>query len=122
MKITEQLGLMKAMGGRTIPLISKIFFFRLIHPKIFDQWKEAPEDYDPKPNYEIPKYEEWMKIPDFDKEEEYLRPTMGCECEAPEIVALAYKLGVDKLLAKERSSSDLAQRQLEWKYAENALK
>jgi transglutaminase-like putative cysteine protease len=108
MKIIEQLGLMKAMGGRTIPLISKIFSFRLIHPKIFDQWKESPEDYDPKPNYEIPKYEEWMKIPDFDKEEEYLRPTLGCECDAPEIVALAYKLGVDKL-------SD-------WDYAENALK
>ena len=108
MKITEQLGLMKAMGGRTIPLIFKIFSFRLIHPKIFAQWKEAPEDYDPKPDYEMPKYEEWMKIPDFDEEEEYLRPTQGCECDAPEIVALAYKLGVDRLS--------------EWDYAENALK
>ena len=92
MKIIEQLGLMKAMGGRTIPLISKIFFFRLIHPKIFAQWKEAPEDYDPKPNYEIPKYEEWMKMPDFDKDELYLRPTLGCECDAPEIVAIGYKI------------------------------
>ena len=113
---------MKAMGGRTIPLISKIFFFRLIRPKIFDQWKKAPENYDPKPNYEIPKYEEWMKIPDFDKDELYLRPTQGCKCKAPEIVALAYKLGVDKLLAEEQISSDLAQRQFEWGYAENALK
>lgn len=99
---------MKAMGGRTIPLIAKIFFFRLIHPEIFSQWKSAPEGYDPKPSYKIPKYEEWMKIPDFDMEKMYLRPTVGCECDAPEIVALAYKLG----------AHDLPERE----YAENALK
>lgn len=108
MGITEQLGLMTAMGKNTIPLLFKVFFFRLRYPKMFAEWKKAPEGYDPKPNYEIPKYEEWMKIPEFDKKEKYLRPTKGCECNAPEIVALAYKLGAHDLPEKE--------------YAENVLK
>jgi hypothetical protein len=108
MKIIENLGLIKTMGKKAILFLFKILFLRLRYPKMFIRWKKAPEGWNPKPNYEIPKYEEWMKIPNFDKKREYLRPTQGCECNAPELVALAYKLGIDRL-------SD-------WDYAESVLK
>jgi len=108
MKIIENLGFVMAVGSRVIPLLLKVFLFRLIYPKIFSDWKKAPAGYDPKPKYEIPRYESWMKIPEFNPKEKYLRPTKGCECTSPEIVSLAYKLGVDR-------ASD-------WEYAENALK
>ncbi len=113
MRIIEQLRVTKAMGRRAIPLMFKMFYLGLIYPKIFAQLKEAPEDYDLKPKYEIPKYEEWMKIPDFDKDELYLRPTKDCECDSPEIVALAYKLAYKHKLEDKLS---------DWDYAENVFK
>ena len=45
----------------------------------------------PKPDYVIPAY-----IPDMKSccsEEQYLRPTLFCDCRAPEIVAIAHALG-----------------------------
>ena len=48
----------------------------------------------PKRKYEIPKYREGMKYCDSD--EKYLRPTLYCNCRAPEIIALANKLGAFK--------------------------
>ena len=48
----------------------------------------------PKRKYEIPRYREGMKYCDSD--EKYLRPTLYCNCRAPEIIALANKLGAFK--------------------------
>ncbi|MEM4258793.1 MAG: transglutaminase family protein [Candidatus Thermoplasmatota archaeon] len=48
----------------------------------------------PKPNYTIPSFTSEMKI--MKKTEKYLRPTLFCNCEAPEVVALAYHLGAYK--------------------------
>ncbi|MDH7507742.1 MAG: transglutaminase family protein, partial [Candidatus Thermoplasmatota archaeon] len=48
----------------------------------------------PKPTYVIPKYEKEMKFCNLD--EKYLRPTLYCNSHAPEIIALANKLGAYK--------------------------
>jgi len=48
----------------------------------------------PKPTYKIPDYEQGMKYCKSD--EKYLRPTLYCNCQAPEIIALANQLGAYK--------------------------
>jgi len=48
----------------------------------------------PKPSYTIPKYKPGMKYCDSD--EKYLRPTLYCNCRAPEIIAMANYLGAFK--------------------------
>ncbi len=45
----------------------------------------------PKPTYTIPEYAPEMKS--CISEEKYLRPTLFCDCRAPEIIALAHQLG-----------------------------
>ncbi|HVQ00675.1 MAG TPA: transglutaminase family protein [Candidatus Thermoplasmatota archaeon] len=45
----------------------------------------------PKPEYEIPSYAPGMQCCSSD--EKYLRPTLYCDCRAPEIVAMAHALG-----------------------------
>ena len=45
----------------------------------------------PKPDYVIPGYTPEMKY--CSSEERYLRPTLFCDCRAPEIVAMAHALG-----------------------------
>ena len=45
----------------------------------------------PKPDYMIPAYAPEMKC--CSSEEQYLRPTLFCDCRAPEIVAMAHALG-----------------------------
>jgi len=57
--------------------------------------KEIGEPYvRPKRKYEIPKYKPGMKYCDSD--EKYLRPTLYCNCRAPEIIAMANHLGAFK--------------------------
>ena len=56
-----------------------------------------------------------MKI--NNSKDKYLRQTKSCESTAPEIVALAYKLGVHKLLVLDATERD----RLEWDYAENVF-
>ncbi|MCJ7571423.1 MAG: transglutaminase family protein [Candidatus Thermoplasmatota archaeon] len=48
----------------------------------------------PKLTYNIPKYKSSMKFCNLD--EKYLRPTLYCDCRAPEIIALANELGAFK--------------------------
>lgn len=48
----------------------------------------------PKPTYVIPRYEQEMKY--CSSEEKFLRPTLYCNCRAPEIIALANQLGAYK--------------------------
>ena len=48
----------------------------------------------PKPTYVIPKYYKEMKF--CNSNEKYLRPTLYCNCQAPEIIALANELGAYK--------------------------
>jgi len=45
----------------------------------------------PKPTYTIPEYAPEMKS--CISEEKYFRPTLFCDCRAPEIIALAHQLG-----------------------------
>jgi hypothetical protein len=48
----------------------------------------------PKLTYKIPQYKEGMK--NCNSEEKYLRPTLYCNCRAPEVIALANELGAYK--------------------------
>ena len=48
----------------------------------------------PKPTYTMPQYKQGMKY--CDSEEKYLRPTLYCNCRAPEIIALVNELGAYK--------------------------
>jgi len=48
----------------------------------------------PKPTYTLPMFEPDMKS--FVSEEKYLRPTLYCNCRAPDIIALAHELGAFK--------------------------
>ncbi len=50
-----------------------------------------PVSMRPTPDYAIPPYSPDMKS--CNSEEKYLRPTLFCNCRAPEIVALAHALG-----------------------------
>jgi hypothetical protein len=49
----------------------------------------------PPREYELTPYSPSMKIPDSN--EKYLRPTLYCNCRAPEIVAMAHQLGAYKV-------------------------
>ncbi len=53
----------------------------------------------PKPTYTIPSLTAEMKI--LKSNEKYLRPTLFCNCQAPEVVALAYQLGAYKKTDRE---------------------
>ena len=53
----------------------------------------------PTPSYTIPPYSSEMKS--CNSEEKYLRPTLFCNCRAPEIIALANQLGVYQKTDKE---------------------
>jgi transglutaminase-like putative cysteine protease len=75
--------------------------------RIRREFRKAPASYKPKPNYEIPKYEPGMKI--NNSKEKYLRPTTSCESIAPQIVALAHKLG-----AYEKSDPEYANSVFQW--------
>ncbi|MGC9346797.1 MAG: transglutaminase-like domain-containing protein [Anaerolineae bacterium] len=45
----------------------------------------------PAPRYELPDYQEGMRV--SDAREKYLCPTPYCDCRAPEVVAIAHELG-----------------------------
>ena len=79
----QNLRLRKIIIKRSFPLLFKSFFISIFRPKLMAPLKEKPAGYDPKPGYEIPEYKEWMKIPEFNKNEKYLRPTKSCESTAP---------------------------------------
>jgi hypothetical protein len=53
----------------------------------------------PTPTYTIPPYSPEMKS--RNSEEKYLRPTLFCNCRAPEIIALAHQLGAYQKTDKE---------------------
>jgi hypothetical protein len=53
----------------------------------------------PTPSYTIPPYSPEMKS--CNSEEKYLRPTLFCNCRAPEIIALAHQLGAYQKTDKE---------------------
>jgi len=95
MRIRENLGILKEEGIPIFSLVLKATWIFLKNPEIRKELKKAPEGYEVKPDYEIPKYESWMKVNNSD--ELYLRPTKSSESTAPEIVALAHKLGAYKL-------------------------
>jgi len=108
---------------RSLKGLFLLLLFHIFCPsKMKAMLRKALPGYDPKPDYEIPKYEEWMRV--NNARDLYLRETKGCESRAPEIVALAYTLGADKLLEAEgQGSPDVAQRhQLEGDYADNVFK
>lgn len=57
--------------------------------------REGHEKYRrPPKSYEIEEYRKGMRF--SDSEEKYLRPTLYCNCRAPEIIAMAHKLGAFK--------------------------
>ncbi|MEF8879744.1 MAG: transglutaminase domain-containing protein [Candidatus Thermoplasmatota archaeon] len=58
-----------------------------------ERYKRPPRPYD------IPKYSQDMKVCKSD--EKYLRPTLYCNPQAPEVVALAHKLGAYKVSDRE---------------------
>ncbi|MFH1101841.1 MAG: transglutaminase family protein [Methanobacteriota archaeon] len=57
----------------------------------------------PKPTYSIPSYTVGMK--EYASEERYLRPTLFCNCRAPEVVALAQEFGASEKSAVEYATA-----------------
>ena len=63
--------------------------------KILRQMEPLKERYiRPQRAYDLPKYKDGMKY--CDSEEKYLRPTLYCNCRAPEVISLANELGAYK--------------------------
>lgn len=78
---------------RTLPALGLAM---LKHPRVVIQQHTQPKIkwMDDELPYEIPEYKEGMKY--CNSNERYLRPTHFCESNAPEIIAMANKLGAFK--------------------------
>lgn len=78
---------------RTVPALVKAL---MAHPKtVMEQHTGSKDEWvKDDPPYEIPEYQEGMKFNDSNKR--FLRPTHLCDSTAPEIIALANKLGAFK--------------------------
>ena len=76
--------------------IGKVFITNLgdIRKLIQNSRNYKPQYERPPRRYELPKYKEGMKYCDSD--EKYLRPTLYCNPRAPEVIAMANKLGAFK--------------------------
>ena len=76
-------------------ILGKMFITNLDAIKKLSQITITGNQYvRPPPRYELPNYEEGMKY--HDSNEKYLRPTLFCNSHAPEVIALAHKLGAYK--------------------------
>ncbi|MBN1281280.1 MAG: transglutaminase family protein [Candidatus Thermoplasmatota archaeon] len=66
----------------------------------------------PRPSYRLPAYTPAMKS--CVSKEKYLRPTMFCNCQAPEIIALAHQLGASRRKDREfaEAAFEFAKRQI----------
>jgi hypothetical protein len=85
---------LKMMMGGTLSL-TKTIIFNLSDLKKLRVIPSSGERYvRPKRAYDLPVYKEGMKFCDSD--EKYLRPTLYCNARAPEVIALANKLGAFK--------------------------
>ncbi len=76
--------------------IGKVFITNLSDIRKLTQNSKnyKPQYKRPPRRYELPKYKEGMKYCDSD--EKYLRPTLYCNPRAPEVIAMANKLGAFK--------------------------
>jgi hypothetical protein len=83
--------LMVQMNLKGIFYVLKMVLLNLGTFRQMRKQKDSAVHVRPKPDYVIPTY-----IPDIKSccsEERYLRPTLFCDCRAPEIVAMAHALG-----------------------------
>jgi hypothetical protein len=74
--------------------LTKVLLFNLGTLKKLRQLDPSKIYVRPKPSYKLPKYKPGMKFCDSD--EKYLRPTLYCNCRAPEVIAMANELGAFK--------------------------
>ena len=75
--------------------IGKVFITNLSDIKKLTQNRDfKPQYIRPPRRYELPKYRDDMKY--YNSNEKYLRPTLYCNSHAPEVIALANKLGAFK--------------------------
>jgi hypothetical protein len=77
------------IGG--VFFLLKVILFNLGTFKMMKNQKTKNVYARPTPPYTIPSYSPQMKS--CKSEEKYLRPTLFCDCRAPEIIALAHQLG-----------------------------
>jgi hypothetical protein len=77
----------------------KILLKNIKEIKAMQQQGEKNIYHRPKPTYTIPPLTSEMKT--LMNNEKYLRPTLFCNCQAPEVVALAYELGAFKKTDRE---------------------
>ncbi len=76
-------------------ILGKMFITNLDAIKKLSKIANTEDQYVRPPlRYELPKYMEGMKY--CDSNEKYLRPTLFCNSRAPEVIALAHKLGAYK--------------------------
>jgi hypothetical protein len=99
------------IGGSFI--LGKMFIMNLgVVKKLHNVSPTRTQYVRPPRRYELPKYEEDMKY--CDSNEKYLRPTLYCNSHAPDVIALANKLGAYKKSDKEfaEAAFEFAKRKL----------
>jgi hypothetical protein len=83
--------LMIKMNIRGLFSLLKVIVLNLRTFRMMKNQENAPVYHRPTPEYTIPNYTPAMKS--CASEEKYLRPTLYCDCRAPEIIAMAHTLG-----------------------------
>jgi hypothetical protein len=83
--------LMIKMNIRGFFSLMKVIVLNLRTFRMMKNQENTPVYRRPIPGYTIPKYK--SEIKSCQSNEKYLRPTLFCECRAPEIIAMAHSLG-----------------------------